>query len=120
MAGRLAVAAEVKDAGHDGFAEVAQPDVIHGHAGRQRVAALGDPAGQCQTAAAADHRVGSKRTFCVGGGRRLLGLLLCFGQQLGSAGQLALGLGQIRQGFPGGGLKTLVFFAGVRRARCSG
>ena len=94
--------------------------MIHGHAGRQWVAALGDPVSQCQTAAAADGRVGGKRTFCVGGSWRLLGLFFCFGHQLGCVGQLALGVGQIRQGFPDGGLKTLVLFTCVRRARCRG
>ena len=89
---RPTVAAEVEDAGHDGLVEVAQPDVIHGDAGRQRVVAVGDPVGQRQPAAGAGLRECRRRPRRVGRGLGLLGVGLRLVQPAGPA----------RRGWPAG------------------
>src|SRR5207253_302162 len=75
VAGPLAVAAEVEHARYDRLAEVPQPDVVHGHAGGERVVPFGDPAGESEPAA------GTRLGIGDGGPLRIAGTPLLGGRR---------------------------------------
>ena len=82
----LAVAAEVVDRRNDRPAEMAAPEMIDGHPGRQRVGPIGDPASQGQPAARAARRIGRPRYRCVVRAGRLTGGLSSADQGLEGIG----------------------------------
>src|SRR6516164_6023640 len=65
MRRRSAVAAEFGHARHDGLAKMAHPDVGHSHAGRERVGAIDEPAGEGETTTAAAWWIIRDRTLRI-------------------------------------------------------